>query len=173
MNLLRSVTAHLETLFPDEHQRRTPRPTEPGTRFEVRSAGQSGVEVRLLGIGDDRPGQEVLAGLAVRLLALHLLERFEVDPESCGRAWLLVTGHAEQIHLRTLVPAGVQRFFPVPVPVTRSTEGGRVVLSALGEQGSGPSEWAALAALRRKLALDVGTGETTEVERRTTGFLAF
>ena len=193
MNLLRSVTAHLETLFPDEHQRRTPHPSEPGVRFEARGAGPRGVEVRLLGIGDNRPGQEVLAGLAVRLFALHLLERFEVDPESCGRAWLLVTGPAEQIHLRTFIPAGISRLFPVPLAVTRSVKGRRVTLSALGEHGSGPSDHTALHALRLKLALALrvdprkpgaadlaASWRTTvpplalhlDVERMTTGFLS-
>lgn len=193
MSLLRSVASHLEVLFPDEHQRRTPRPTEPGIRFEARSAGSRGVEVRLLGLGDGCPAQEVLAGLAVRLLALHLLERFEVDPDSCGRAWLLVTRRAEKIQLRTLVPTGIARFFPVPLAVTRRTEGRRVTLSALGEHGSGPSDYAALHALRHRLAIalrvdprEPGATELAaswqgevpplalhlDVERRTTGFLA-
>lgn len=153
MSLLRSVSVHLEDLFPDENQCRDPRPIEPGVRFEARSAGRRGVELRLLGLGDDRSGQEVLAGLAVRLLALHLTERFEVDPESCGRSWLLVTRPAEQIHLRTLVPARVMRFFPTPLPVTRHVEGRRVTLSALGLRACGPYDLSALMSLRRKLAL--------------------
>lgn len=194
MSLLRSVVSHLGDLFPDEHQRQTPHPLDPGTRFEARRAGPRGVEVRLLGLGEDHPAHQVLADLAVRLLALHLLERFEVDPASLGHCWLLVTGRADKIHLRTLVPAGISRFFPVPLALTRSVEGRRVVLSALGEHGSGPSDHAALHALRHRLALALridprkpGTASvlaalhnTTapplalhlDLERRTTGFLA-
>jgi hypothetical protein len=153
MTLLGSVSAHAEDLFPDAHQRRDPQPASPGVRFEAVRFARRSVLVRLLGSGEDRAGQQVLTYLGRRLLLEHLLERFEVAPASWDSPdGLLVTGPAAQVSLRTLVPAGLHRFFPAPLRCARTTIGRRVVLSSLGEYGSGPSDWAALCALRRKLA---------------------
>ncbi len=194
MSLLRSVTSHLEDLLPDEHQRREPQPLAPGVRFEAVRFGQRSVLVRLLGVGDYAPAHHLLDDFARRVVLLHVVERFTVGSAGwASSTGLLVTGRTDKIHLRSLVPAGIPRFFPVPLALTRSVEGRRVTLTALGEYGSGPSDYAALHALRHKLALALRVdprkrgaadlaaswqapvpplGLHLDLERMTTGFLA-